>query len=504
MGETTRTVTLLPVFLAAFLFTTTAHSDWTDVPDAGEGRCVSGCGDSSPSTSWGNLFRGSDEEVYTPSPQEIATGHNNTGVEFYNSGNYAAALDEFETAYRLNPESEIVRKNLANTLMQLAAKTSDPEEERSLLQRAQGLAPDTTEIRDRLTAAEERVADRERMGRAKVKIDRMLDDFAAQFADPSSPAVDSGKATTGGGSPNPSGDSNVVDLTFLDPSKPIVVDPNVAKGKPRISAVQPAGDPQKNASYKEGFEALKKRDPAAAVALFEKAARELPGDPLVKYALLLAQDLKGVRDRENQTEARRSASEAIRALQENDTGRAVELLREASRKDPSDLNIQDTLQFVEGLHAEARAANEEAVAAQKEEAAAVGALGARALIDGDRKGAAALLSEAAATRADNGEIGKLRRHLAPKPGEEDDAWTGEIRKTDVQDSAGKQRITQEENYEDSAHKLTIQTEHENGVTTQTVIQVDKRTWEVTRETSDDRAAPPAPPPSSGGGLDFLR
>lgn len=86
-------------------------------------------------------------------------------------------------------------------------------------------------------------------------------------------------------------DSKAVDLRHLDPNRPIVVDPNVVKGRERVFSVQVSQETLNNPSYKKGCEAFMNRDPVAALGYFQQVQQERPGDPLVRAQILLAQDL---------------------------------------------------------------------------------------------------------------------------------------------------------------------------------------------------------------------
>jgi hypothetical protein len=100
-----------------------------------------------------------------------------------------------------------------------------------------------------------------------------------------------GKTTTGDLGLKEINDSSVVDLRHLDPNKPIVVDPNVVKGRERVFPVQLDPETYKNVNHNKGLEALLKDDPDLAVRYFEAAQKERPHDHIIHNMLLLAQDI---------------------------------------------------------------------------------------------------------------------------------------------------------------------------------------------------------------------
>jgi tetratricopeptide (TPR) repeat protein len=137
--------------------------------------------------------------------------------------------------------------------------------------------------------------------------------------------------------PEPAG-SSAVDLRHLDPDRPIVVDPNVVKGRERVFSVQVSRETLNNPSYKKGCEAFMSRDPEAALRYFRQAQKERPGDPLVRAQVLLAQDLIKVRQQEEKTQwgAYQVAFDGVHAARNGDYAGALYHFRRANEINPQD------------------------------------------------------------------------------------------------------------------------------------------------------------------------
>jgi len=137
--------------------------------------------------------------------------------------------------------------------------------------------------------------------------------------------------------------SSVVDLRCLglDPDKPITLDPHVVRGEERAFPAQPDPATFANVNYQKGFESLMKfgvEDAAAAVAYFQQAQRERPGDPLVRNGLLLAQDILKARqqkEKENRSSAAYFTLQSYAALMMGDAESARSYIAQARQLDPN-------------------------------------------------------------------------------------------------------------------------------------------------------------------------
>lgn len=145
-------------------------------------------------------------------------------------------------------------------------------------------------------------------------------------------------------------DSSVVDLRHLDPDRPIYVDPNVVKGKPRVFPAQAPLQTLNNANYQKGFDALKAGTPLVALSYFNQAQKELPDDLLVHHAMGLTKDIIRVR-RERAEEAiqRRATEEAANAYYAflgGDDSTALACINRANGLDPTNQPIADAAHFM--------------------------------------------------------------------------------------------------------------------------------------------------------------
>jgi len=202
-------------------------------------------------------------------------------------------------------------------------------------------------------------------------------------------------------SPTPVG-ADVVDLRHLDPDRPIIVDPNVVRGKPRVFPAQVPLKTLENPNYKKGFESLMAGTPLVALSYFNEARKELPDDLMVGHALGLTQDILRARRENAESDIRRRAlEEATRgfaALQAGDLDTALACYGRASGLVPAEASYYDechelTRQLREADHApSARDAAQRAQKMRKAREVARGAI--LALQRGDCEGARRLLSAA--------------------------------------------------------------------------------------------------------------
>lgn len=142
----------------------------------------------------------------------------------------------------------------------------------------------------------------------------------------------------------------VVDLRHLDPDRPIVVDPNVVKGKPRVFPAQVPLKTLENPNYKKGFESLMAGTPLVALSYFNEARKELPGEIMVGHALGLTQDIIRLRrERAESDILRRAEEEAARgyaAWLRGDFGAALEAYTRASTLAPQEARFEEAEDLV--------------------------------------------------------------------------------------------------------------------------------------------------------------
>ncbi len=155
--------------------------------------------------------------------------------------------------------------------------------------------------------------------------------------------------------PPPSGcqwgdqDVSVVDLRCLglDPDKPIVIDPHVVRGQERVFAAQIDPAIFEDVNYKKAMEAEMHFDlasSAAAVQYFKRALLDHPNDPLVRNALLLAQDILAERTQRQQQADEQSELGVLHtlvALTNGDLDAASEYVKHAEELAPANQDIHD-------------------------------------------------------------------------------------------------------------------------------------------------------------------
>lgn len=153
--------------------------------------------------------------------------------------------------------------------------------------------------------------------------------------------------------------SSVVDLRCmgLDPDKPIVLDPHIARGQQRAFPAQIDPATFQNANYNKGFEALMRltfsvKDAMDAVEYFKQAQLQRPNDPLVHNGLLLAQDiLKGrqQKEQEDKDRAKQSLYHGVAALMMGDVRTASDSVKRAQKLDPQNSAIAPWSNLMSGL-----------------------------------------------------------------------------------------------------------------------------------------------------------
>jgi hypothetical protein len=138
-------------------------------------------------------------------------------------------------------------------------------------------------------------------------------------------------------------DSSVVDLRCLglDPNKPIVIDPHIARGKERAFPAQIDPATFENANYNNGFDALFQPGVAQArmaIRSFKQAQMERPNDPLVRNALGLAEDClkyRSLKEREDKAQAKQSFTHGLVAIVTGDVNAADTSMKSAQELDPA-------------------------------------------------------------------------------------------------------------------------------------------------------------------------
>jgi len=145
----------------------------------------------------------------------------------------------------------------------------------------------------------------------------------------------------------------VVDLRCLglDPNQPIAVDPHVVRGQQRVFPAQVDPATFENPNFIKGMEAEMRPGAAAyaeAARCFKLALQDRPDDPVVRNALLLAEDIhkeRLVKEQNDQSRAAMLSLQTYAALMAGEDKTAKAYIAEARKLDPDDNNIK----FMESL-----------------------------------------------------------------------------------------------------------------------------------------------------------
>ena len=149
-------------------------------------------------------------------------------------------------------------------------------------------------------------------------------------------------------------DSSAVDLRCLglDLNKPIVLDPHVVRGHERVFSAQIDPAIFEDVNYKKAMEAEMHFDldsSAAAVQYFKQALLDHPNDPLVRNALLLAQDILAERTQRQQQADEQSELAVLHslvAMMNGDLDAANEHVKHAGEIAPANEDIRDLAQSI--------------------------------------------------------------------------------------------------------------------------------------------------------------
>ncbi|MGD0522178.1 MAG: hypothetical protein ABSA48_13045 [Terracidiphilus sp.] len=144
-------------------------------------------------------------------------------------------------------------------------------------------------------------------------------------------------------------DTSAVDLRCLglDLDKPIVIDPHIARGHERVFPAQINPAIFEDVNYKKAMEAEMHFDLASsadAVRYFKQALLSHPNDPLVRNALLLAQDILAERTQRQQQADEQSELAVLHslvALMNGDLDAANQHVKHAGEIAPANEDISD-------------------------------------------------------------------------------------------------------------------------------------------------------------------
>ncbi|MBN2568149.1 MAG: tetratricopeptide repeat protein [Deltaproteobacteria bacterium] len=322
--------------------------------------------------------RPSHEEQERHERKQKSTEAMKKGLECSKKGDYDGAIDHYREALSLNPDNTAAKTALGLALNRKAIKFHEQRDWNSAIQyykEALEYKPNDKVIQDNLDRAQVS-AKSERMWKtieaetqrkraeAKTKIDKMLDELTKDFDNPQVPSTSASSLRfSDASSPNAlefvspgeslfskgSKSSAPVDLTFMDPDKPMVVDPRVVKGE--MTPVEARKDWEDEIKVKArvtlAAALVGQGDYDGAMSYLRKAEKDRPDDLGIKKAITYTMYL---RDRKSMPPSPK-AEALLDALEygKGDWQRSVEYLKDAYKKDPNDLPARDALQFAEGM-----------------------------------------------------------------------------------------------------------------------------------------------------------
>lgn len=224
---------------------------------------------------------------------------NHEGVKCYNRKDFDCALQKFTEALKWNRDDQQIKKNLQDAMEAKATELNNkgydfyiqgkyseaitffkeawqyhrnPDIEKNLLKAEK--------------AKQEKAAQQQKEAESLAKISNMVDNLSRDLGSSGSKAPLS---------------SDTVDLTFLDPNKPIMVDPRVVKGTSQGPARESGKDQKRDAvvSKKEkptpkeradklvanGLDCFARGDLNGAIRYYRAALKETPNDESIQWVL---------------------------------------------------------------------------------------------------------------------------------------------------------------------------------------------------------------------------
>ncbi|MBT7291200.1 MAG: hypothetical protein HN838_01610 [Rhodospirillaceae bacterium] len=357
----------------------------------------------------------------TPTPEQIRAAErdrlNDLGQAAREHGDLAAAIDYFRAALESDPANDAIRRRLGSAQNNLAVEASARGDYATALRLYQEAAlndPGDDVIRQNLASTREilerqqqEAAWQRQLDTAKQTIGGMLNNLADEWGASGSPGssdasgdldfADPGRAeTTSDGfdfiesgeqaSPPAHNDSSVVDLTFIDPDEPMVVDPRSVKGEsavdtlPPVQAEQlrdavksaaPTGDARKTEILLDALE-VGNSDWNASLSYLAAARRKFPDDLAVRDAMATLMGIAGLfddgglpanfgadmlgpldddtgLDYDSWALLRRAEERISSARNSADWQVVHELFEQAQEKNPGQLRLRDWANYTEGV-----------------------------------------------------------------------------------------------------------------------------------------------------------
>ncbi len=285
---------------------------------------------------------------------------NNEGVECYKKENIDCAIEKFKEALKWNPDDEAIKekieKNLQNSISYKAYKLHqkgndyyyqrnydmaikcykeawdldhDPQTKNNLM-----IAEEAQKIKDKKTV--EQQSEQQKEAELQAKISHMMDNLSKELGSSETSAPLS---------------SDTVDLTFLDPNKPLVVDPRVIKGQ----KTPEEASKEREKEFKAGAEknlallSVKKGDYEKAIFYLMEAQKTNPNDENIKKSLAVVFHLKEDKMANNKTSPRAVALMDAFEYGKTDWKKSLDYLKEWYTANTDNMGIRDAYHFSEGL-----------------------------------------------------------------------------------------------------------------------------------------------------------
>lgn len=274
---------------------------------------------------------------------------NHEGVKCYNRKDFDCALQKFTEALKWNKDDQQIKKNLQDAMEAKATELNNKGydfylrgnyDEAITFFKEAGQYLRNPDIEKNLRKAEkakqEKAAQQQKEAEARSKISDMMENLSKELGSSGSKAPLS---------------SDTVDLTFLDPNKPIMVDPRVVKG-----AMTPKeGEKEREKDFKTGTEtklalvAIREKNYEKAIFYLMEARKTKPEDEDIKKSLAFVYHLKEIR--KGHKEPSPKATALLDAFQYGNGNwkKSMDYLKEWCKASPDNFGVRDALNFTEGL-----------------------------------------------------------------------------------------------------------------------------------------------------------
>ncbi|MFH0787169.1 MAG: tetratricopeptide repeat protein [Pseudomonadota bacterium] len=277
---------------------------------------------------------------------------NKEGIKCDARKDYDCAIEKFEQAIRLNPNNETFKRNLRILKGKKANKIGNDYFSQGNFDLAIEFYKKSLEIypgdpgnvtQDNLRQAREakkrkeaNIEREQKQAEARSKISDMMENLSKELGSSGSKAPLS---------------SDTVDLTFLDPNKPIMVDPRVVKGAmaPKEAEKEREKDFKTGTETKLALVAIREKNYEKAIFYLMEARKTKPEDEDIKKSLAFVYHLKETR--KGNKEPSPKATALLDAFQYGNGNwkKSMDYLKEWYKASPDNFGVRDALNFTEGL-----------------------------------------------------------------------------------------------------------------------------------------------------------